>query len=287
MGRLASEVALHRAALASLRDELARCKEALSPSSATFTTLANTRAALKVTGDAVEVLGAGLGQDICDLDGGGAVAVEKMLLGAASSLGALQPAHSHFCESLAAAAGQKQQDMQVAGTGKPRSKSKAREPVDFSAFTRARWEAERLKAASMLGGGDTSGDGDGGSGVKVWMNEMPKPFQEEKPCTQVKGRHIMVNTAEKVRKVYVEISVSGQIDRVGFIRAANLARFTSLATERSDCPSGKKGGGDMGWISKTAASKFSEVAFATPKGACSPPFKSQNGFHMFFCEERK
>jgi parvulin-like peptidyl-prolyl isomerase len=219
----------------------------------------------------------------------------RKLVEAAVSLGDLQAEHERFREALMAAAGQKLKDQSIAVEGDgaerraksrdARSKSKQKAPVDFSAFTRARWEAERLKGASMLGTDDT-GDA-GGSSVKVWVNEMPKPFPEEKPCSQVKGRHIMINTVEKARKVYNEISVSGNIDRTGFVRGANLARFISLANERSDCPSAKKGG-DMGWLTKSKAeSKFNDVAFVTPRGACSPPFKSQNGFHMFFCEERK
>jgi len=286
MGRLAEEVASHRAALESLRDELARARDTLGSNSTGLHVLSGTAAALRIAGDAVDTLSTSTCQDGFK----DPAALEKILLDAASSLSSCQAEQGRFRDSLAVAAGQKQKasfgdsDRQTSAS---KSKAKPLKGFDFSAFTKARWEAEKLKGARMLGEIDKGGDGAGGSNVKVWVNEMPRPYQEDKACSQVKGRHIMQNTVEKIRKVYSEMALSGQVDRVGFIRSANLARFCSLATERSDCPSSKKGG-DLGWICKKKAdSKIDEVAFVTPKGGCSPPFKSSNGYHVFFCEDRK
>lgn len=193
----------------------------------------------------------------------------------ARALRQLRPRHQKL-RSLLAAPLPEALRQTAAGPGK------AKQVVDFSPFVKARWEAERRKGQRMLGQGD-----DEDSHIKVWIEEMPKPSPEEKPSTQVKGRHIVVNTGEKIRKVYSELLQTGAVDRVGFIRGASATKFNALAQERSDCPTGKRGG-DMGWISKgKAESKFQEVAFATPKGACSPPFKSQNGYHVFLCEDRK
>ncbi|CAE8652996.1 unnamed protein product, partial [Polarella glacialis] len=108
-----------------------------------------------------------------------------------------------------------------------------------------------------------------------------------KACSQVRGRHILVGNVEKVRRIYIELAVTGTPDRNGFLRNASVAKFNTLAIERSDCPSGKKGG-DLGWISKGSSdSKLQDVALVTPRGACSPPFRSHGGFHLFLCEERK
>mmetsp|Transcript_109592 Transcript_109592/g.193716 ORF Transcript_109592/g.193716 Transcript_109592/m.193716 type:complete len:283 (+) Transcript_109592:53-901(+) len=281
MGRFAAEAASHRAGLHALRAELLRAKEVLPE---VEQELKSSAAGLHVAADAVDALAAAGASGAGD---GEMPSLVQRLLEAASSLSSTQERQEALRDSLAAAAGH---PAKVAGKDHvdstdrrcklrdSRSKSKPRAAFDFSAFTRARWEAERLKGASMLGADEK---------IKVYMNEMPKPVQDEKPCSQVKGRHIMVNTVEKARKIYVEILVSGIADRAGFIRGANLARFTSLAAERSDCPSREKGG-DMGWLARGKAdSKFNEVAFVTPKGSCSPIFKSANGFHMFYCEERK
>ena len=47
-----------------------------------------------------------------------------------------------------------------------------------------------------------------------------------------------------------------------------------IASEFSECPSGKKGG-DLGWFPRgKMAGPFQEVAFNTPVGATSAPFKS-------------
>mmetsp|Transcript_24983 Transcript_24983/g.51903 ORF Transcript_24983/g.51903 Transcript_24983/m.51903 type:complete len:160 (+) Transcript_24983:67-546(+) len=153
--------------------------------------------------------------------------------------------------------------------------------VDLSLFTRARWEAERRKGEAMLAG-------DGEDCVKIWDKEMPKPAREEKACNQVRGRHVLVTNSEKAKRIYIEMSVTGTADRQGFLRNANSGRFASLATERSECTGTARQGGDLGWLSKdNNPSKLQEVAFVTPRNACSPPFRSGSGFHLFYCEERR
>lgn len=56
-----------------------------------------------------------------------------------------------------------------------------------------------------------------------------------------------------------------------------LSRFIDrlqVAAAYSECPSGKKGG-DLGWFPRgKMAGPFQEVAFNTPVGATSAPFKS-------------
>lgn len=51
-------------------------------------------------------------------------------------------------------------------------------------------------------------------------------------------------------------------------------QIPQLAAEYSECPSGKKGG-DLGWFPRgKMAGPFQDVAFSTPIGATSAPFKS-------------
>lgn len=53
-----------------------------------------------------------------------------------------------------------------------------------------------------------------------------------------------------------------------------------IAAEYSECPSGKKGG-DLGWFPRgKMAGPFQEVAFNTPVGVTSAPFKSTYAFNF-------
>ncbi|CAL9062454.1 unnamed protein product [Musa banksii] len=65
------------------------------------------------------------------------------------------------------------------------------------------------------------------------------------------------------------------------------AEFAKVATEYSECPSGKEGG-DLGWFLRgKMAGPFQDAAFSTPIGATSVPFKSTHGYHIILCEGRK
>eukprot|EP00434_Breviolum_minutum_P009998 symbB.v1.2.008816.t1/scaffold536.1/size343967/32 len=199
------------------------------------------------------------------------------LLAAAKDLASLQARQDEAKESLRMCAKGSFAKLTVL----PR-KVNGKQIVDLSLFTKARWEAERRKGEAMLAGDD-------GDRVKIYDEEMPKPVREEKACNQVRGRHVLVNNAEKAKRIYTEMSVTGTADRQGFLRNASSTRFAALAMERSECLSAGQAG-DLGWFSKdkeNIPSKLQEVAFVTPRNACSPPFKSGSGFHLFFCEERR
>jgi NIMA-interacting peptidyl-prolyl cis-trans isomerase 4 len=63
---------------------------------------------------------------------------------------------------------------------------------------------------------------------------------------------------------------------------AAVVLILQVASEFSECPSGKKGG-DLGWFPRgKMAGPFQEVAFNTPVGATSAPFKSTYvNYHWF------
>jgi len=67
------------------------------------------------------------------------------------------------------------------------------------------------------------------------------------------------------------------------IRAGILAQNTTFAEEaavESDCPSARNGG-DLNWFGKgQMVSEFENVAFSTPVGGISEPFKTQFGYHI-------
>ncbi|CAE7233346.1 surA [Symbiodinium sp. CCMP2592] len=263
----AVKVQSHRASLRELYASVQRLRSTLQPAMAV---LGDTSVALKGAAEAVEKW-----SSTRTMEG-------DLLQEAAAQLAGIRDAQVRLKKALQAECPKGGKDSASVGAApKPiRTNCGGRTAVDFSLFTRARWEAERRKGASMLAGGE-------GDSVKVFTQEMPKAFPEEKACTQVRGRHILVNNVEKAKRVYLEMAVTGTADRNGFLRHASGAKFASLASERSECHSAKTGG-DLGWIVKDPApSKLQEVAFATPRSSCSPPFKSGNGFHIFFCEERR
>ena len=101
-------------------------------------------------------------------------------------------------------------------------------------------------------------------------------------CTYVKARHILCEKQGKINEAYKKLDVwLSNGDKVP------PAEFAKVAAEYSECPSGKKGG-DLGWFPRgKMAGPFQDVAFATPVGATSAPFKSTHGYHIILSEGRK
>eukprot|EP00053_Salpingoeca_punica_P005507 m.54870 g.54870 ORF g.54870 m.54870 type:complete len:242 (-) comp13273_c0_seq2:1134-1859(-) len=114
-------------------------------------------------------------------------------------------------------------------------------------------------------------------GVRVWETSMPKT-DGLPACNHVKGRHILCAKRSVIVEAYKKIGGHGKV---------SLTAFGNVAKDLSECSSGKKGG-DLGWFARgKMEGKFQEVAFGTPKGEMSEPFKGANGFHLFYCEDRK
>ncbi|MED6146169.1 hypothetical protein PIB30_032101 [Stylosanthes scabra] len=102
-------------------------------------------------------------------------------------------------------------------------------------------------------------------------------------CTYVKARHILCEKQGKINEAYKKLQDAwlANGDKVP------PPEFAKIAQEYSECPSGKKGG-DLGWFPRgKMAGPFQDVAFATPIGATSAPFKSTHGYHIILCEGRK
>lgn len=89
-------------------------------------------------------------------------------------------------------------------------------------------------------------------------------------CTYVKARHILCEKQGKINEAYQKLQ-DGWLSNGDKVPPAEFAK---LASEYSECPSGKKGG-DLGWFPRgKMAGPFQDVAFATQIGATSAPFKS-------------
>ncbi|KAK4726854.1 hypothetical protein R3W88_031771 [Solanum pinnatisectum] len=102
-------------------------------------------------------------------------------------------------------------------------------------------------------------------------------------CTYVKARHILCEKQSKINEAY-KILQEGWLNNGDKVPPAEFAK---VAAAYSECPSGKKGG-DLGWFPRgKMAGPFQEVAFNTPVGATSAPFKSTHGYHFILSEGRK
>ncbi|CAN6549194.1 unnamed protein product [Malus baccata var. baccata] len=98
-------------------------------------------------------------------------------------------------------------------------------------------------------------------------------------CTYVKARHILCEKQGKINEAYKKLQ-DGWLENGDKVPPPEFAK---LAAEYSECPSGKKGG-DLGWFPRgKMAGPFQDVAFATPIGATSAPFKSTYVFSKFQC----
>ena len=66
------------------------------------------------------------------------------------------------------------------------------------------------------------------------------------------------------------------------------ARFAELAKEFSDCPSGKRSGGDLDFFTHGQMVKeFDQVAFTQEVGKVSAPVKTQFGYHLLLVTDKK
>jgi len=78
--------------------------------------------------------------------------------------------------------------------------------------------------------------------------------------------HILVKTEQEARAILDQLNKG--------------ANFSKLAMEKSQCPSGKKGG-DLGTFSRgRMVREFENAAFALQKGQISQPIKTEFGWHI-------
>ncbi len=114
------------------------------------------------------------------------------------------------------------------------------------------------------------------SNIEVTDKEVAKYYDEHKDKfstpPKIKVRHILVKTKEEAEEVLKEIK--GGKD------------FATLAKERSNCPSAKKGG-DLGLISKGRMDPaFEKAAFALGEGDISDVVKTSYGYHIIKVEDK-
>lgn len=94
------------------------------------------------------------------------------------------------------------------------------------------------------------------------------------PETEVKARHILVDSEEQARSVIAELDGG--------------ADFIELAKEKSTGPSGPQGG-DLGYFTRgRMVPEFEEAAFAIEPGSYTKePVKTQFGWHIIKVEDKR
>jgi len=91
---------------------------------------------------------------------------------------------------------------------------------------------------------------------------------------KVNASHILVKTISDANEILYDVT-DGHQD------------FAEVAKEKSDCPSGKKGG-NLGWFGRNQMVKeFETACFNAKKGDIIGPVKTQFGFHVIKIDDMK
>lgn len=110
--------------------------------------------------------------------------------------------------------------------------------------------------------------------VRAFYDSQPDRFQQP---AQVRARHLLLSEKEGAKEA---------IDAL-HKRIVAGEDFAALATEHSECPSGKQGG-DLGFFDKEQmVPAFSDAAFSMKVGEVSAPVQTQFGYHIIKVEERR
>lgn len=87
---------------------------------------------------------------------------------------------------------------------------------------------------------------------------------------EVHAAHILVKGQDEARKILDELSFKKK-------------SFAKLAQEKSECPSGRRGG-DLGWFGRgKMVREFEKAAFELKKGEVSPLVRTEFGWHIIKC----
>lgn len=90
---------------------------------------------------------------------------------------------------------------------------------------------------------------------------------------EVKARHILVETEKEAKAIRSEV---------------NAKNFATVAGKKTQDPTGKDNGGDLGWFSAgRMVPEFDQVVFSMKKGEISAPVKTQFGYHIIMLEDKK
>lgn len=91
--------------------------------------------------------------------------------------------------------------------------------------------------------------------------------------SQVHAAHILIKGEEKVKELLAKINAGES--------------FAEVARQKSECPSGKRGG-DLGWFGRgKMVREFENAAFDGEKGKIVGPVKTDFGWHLIKVLDKK
>lgn len=114
---------------------------------------------------------------------------------------------------------------------------------------------------------------------KITDEEIRARYDQEvantPPTNEVKARHILVKTKEEAQEIVKQLEGG--------------ADFEKLANEKTNDPSGKTSGGDLGWFGPgQMVPEFEKAAFALNAGEYTKePVQSQFGWHVIKVEDKR
>lgn len=103
---------------------------------------------------------------------------------------------------------------------------------------------------------------------------------EKDSWSEVRARHILIGTKKLKTKEEKEAARKKAEDLR--LRALSGEDFAELAKGSSDCPTGKRAGGDLGFFPRHGkmVEPFAAAAFALKKGGISPVVETKFGYHV-------
>ena len=130
--------------------------------------------------------------------------------------------------------------------------------------------------------------------LEFWMQDMAKKIvvtdkeadeffvankDKFSSMTKYKARHILVKTEDEAKKIINELKKSKKV----------FDDFIKIAKEKTQDPSGKSTGGDLGWFELgKMVPEFSNATKELKNGSFSQsPVKSDFGFHVIYLEDKK
>jgi peptidyl-prolyl cis-trans isomerase D len=113
--------------------------------------------------------------------------------------------------------------------------------------------------------------------VKSVFNERKASF--DKP-EEIKARHILLKVEKDEKAVLEEITkIKNNL---------NTQNFSKIANEKTQDPTGKGKGGDLGWFSHgKMVPEFDKAAFDLKPGQISEPIKTSFGYHIILVDDKK
>ena len=112
--------------------------------------------------------------------------------------------------------------------------------------------------------------------IKKFYEDNPERFKREE---EVNARHILIQVKEDAKEEEKK-EAKEKIEKIRK-KIEKGEDFAELAGENSDCPSGKRAGGDLGWFKRgQMVPAFEKTAFSLEKGKLSDVVETKFGYHL-------